>query len=170
MRLRLFALVAFCATLVGSVRAEEAGEVEDFDRFYLGVAAEMLLPQGGSRLHHVGGATLRGGAYLSESWAVEGAAAWLEDMAGLSASSLHHWQGWSAYGDLFGYSRFDPFLTVGVSGWLGKRGQVGPTAGLGAFYHLTDTWSLRFDATATLGLETEVEVDYTLAAGIQMSF
>jgi hypothetical protein len=49
-------------------------------------------------------------------------------------------------------------------------GQVGPSAGLGAFYYLTDDWALRFDAEATLGLDTRVESVYSISAGIQYFF
>ena len=109
--------------------------------------------------------------YLTEDWAVEGEAAWLEDSAGLAVDALGHFQGWDLYGDLFGYSRFDPFVTLGAKGWIGRDcGQVGPKAGLGAFYHLTDSWSLRADADATLGLETNCEMLYSLSVGVQYSF
>lgn len=148
-----------------------AAEAAEFDRGYFGLSGVMLLPQGGSRLHRAGGAALRGGYCLTENWAVEGEAAWLERLAGLSVGALGHLQGWSLYGDLFGYSRFDPFVTVGARGWLGDGcGQVGPKAGVGAFFHLTDEWSLRADAEATLGLEADCEALYTLALGIQRSF
>ena len=150
-----------------------AGESEEcgFDRWYVGASAEVTLPQGGSRMRHVGGAAIRGGCYMTEDWSVEGEVAWLEDAVGLGADALWHWQGWDGYGDLFGYSRFDPFFTVGARGWVGRDcGQVGPKAGIGAFYHLTDSWSLRFDADGTLGLETNCEMLYTLALGVQYSF
>ena len=137
---------------------------------YVGVSGAMVLPQGGSRMHRLGGAALRGGVYLTEDWALEGEVAWLENAAGLSVGALGHVQGWSLYGDLFGYSRFDPFVTFGAKGWIGDGcGQVGPKAGLGAFYHLTDSWSLRADADATLGLETNCEMLYSLSVGVQYS-
>ena len=165
---KLLIVAVFC--LVSSVlfaAEEEAG----FDRWYVGVAGQMMLPQGGSRLHHVGGAALRGGYYLTENWAVEGEVAWLENFAGMGAAALGHFQGGDLYGDLFGYSRFDPFMTFGVRGWAGHGGgQVGPKAGLGAFYHLTDEWALRADADATLGLETNCEMLYSLSVGVQYSF
>ena len=138
---------------------------------YFGFAGALTLPQGGSQLRHLGGVALRGGYYLNDDWAVEGEAAWLENAAGLSVQALGHFQGWSLYGDLFGYSRFDPFVTLGAKGWIGQDdGQVGPKAGLGAFYHLTDDWSIRVDADATLGLETDCEIIYSLSAGVQYSF
>ena len=138
---------------------------------YVGLSGSVTLPQGGSRMHRVGGAAIRGGTYLTEDWAVEGEVAWLENFAGLGVQALGHFQGWSLYGDLFGYSRFDPFVTLGAKGWIGHGcGQVGPKAGLGAFYHLTDNWSLRADADATLGLESDCEMLYSLSAGVQYSF
>lgn len=163
----LFVVVSLSLLSVFAQDIEEA----DFDCGYVGAVAMLTLPQGGSCLHHIGGAALRGGYYLTEDWAVEGEVAWLEDSAGLSLAALGHIQGWSLYGDLFGYSRFDPFITLGAKGWLGRAdGQVGPKAGLGAFYHLTDEWSLRADADATLGLETNCEMLYSLSIGVQYSF
>ena len=164
----IFVAGVFCLMSSVLVAAEE--EV-GFDRWYVGAAGQMMLPQGGSRMHRVGGAAVRGGYYLTEDWAVEGEVAWIENFAGLSVAALGHFQGWSPYGDLFGYSRFDPFVTFGAKGWAGNGcGQVGPKAGLGAFYHLTDAWSLRVDADATLGLETNCEMLYSLSVGVQYSF
>ena len=155
-------LSAFVLCLLSSALSAET---------YVGVAGQLMLPQGGSRMHHVGGAALRGGYYLAENLAIEGEAAWLEDAAGLSTAALGHFQGWDLYGDFFGYSRFDPFVTVGAKGWIGRgSGQVGPKVGLGAFYHLTDEWALRADADATLGLETNCEMLYSLSVGVQYSF
>ena len=167
--MKRFVLGVWCLA-VGAM-AFAAEEAVDFDRWTVGVAGQLMLPQGGSRLHHVGGACLRGGYYLTEDWAIEGEASWLENEAGLAVDVLGHLQGWSVYGDLFGYSRFDPFVTFGAKGWIGRDcGQVGPKVGLGAFYHLTDEWALRFDADATLGLETNCEMLYSLSVGIQRSF
>ena len=138
---------------------------------YVGLSGSVTLPQGGSRMRRVGGAAIRGGTYLTEDWAVEGEVAWLENFAGLGVQALGHFQGWGLYSDLFGYSRFDPFVTLGAKGWVGDGcGQVGPKAGLGAFYHLTDSWSLRADADATLGLETNCEMLYSISAGFQYAF
>lgn len=139
---------------------------------YVGLSGSILLPQGGSRLARVGGAAARLGYYFNDDVALEGEAAWLEDAAGLAARGLWHLQGWQLYSDFFGYSRFDPFLTIGAAGWIARRGdgQVGPEAGVGAYYHLTDNWSLRADVRTTLGLDTEVEMLYTLSAGVQYSF
>ena len=164
--------LAFALCLLSlSLSAAEAEETDGADDWYAGASASLVLPQGGAHVRRLGGAGFRVGRYLGEDWAIEGDAAWLEDAAGLSVDALWHLQGWSAYGDLFGYSRFDPFLTGGVKGWVGRScGQVGPRLGLGAFYHLTDSWSLRGDADATLGLDTACEMVYTLSLGVQYSF
>ena len=91
--------------------------------------------------------------------------------AALAAGLVVHWQAWSVYGDLFGFSQFDPFFVVGARGWVGSEaGNVGPAAGVGAFWHLDDNWSLRFDAGTTLCLDGGVEMRYTLAAGVQYGF
>lgn len=156
---------AMCAT------AEEAEEACGTSCGYVGASAGIVLPQGGSSMRRLGGGALRAGWYLGEFWALEGDASWLENAAGLGVDALWHLQGWSLYGDLFGFSRFDPFLTAGARGWIGGgSGQVGPAAGVGAFLHLTDEWSLRFDAVATLGLDSRVEVVHTLSFGVQRSF
>ena len=160
-------ILAFAVALSALADEEEVG----FDRWAVGLSGQVLLPQGGSRLHRVGGAALRADGYVTESWAAEFEAAWLEDVVGLSAVALGHLQGCALYADYFGYSRFDPFVTVGAKGWVGRDcGQVGPKAGIGAFYHLTDSWALRADADATLGLETNCEMLYTLSVGVQWSF
>lgn len=142
-----------------------------FAALYVGLSGSLTLPQGGSAMYRVGGASLRCGYYLTEDFAVEGETAWTEDCAGLAAQCLWHWQGWSGYGDLFGYSRFDPFFTLGAKGWTGRgSGQFGPKAGFGALYHLTDSWSVRADADATLGLDAQTEMVYTVGVGVQYEF
>ena len=161
MRRLLAMLVLSAASLATAAEAEFEDETCELERWYVGSAATVVLPQGGSRLRRVGGAALRGGYYLDEFWAVEGEASWLEDSAGLAADVLWHW---------WGYERLDPFFTVGARGWIGRSGQVGPKVGVGSFYHLSDSWSLRFDADATLGLDTRRSVDYTLSLGVQYSF
>lgn len=147
--------------------AEE--EASDVSGWYSGASAQVVLPQGGSRMHRLVGGTARVGCYLSDSLALEAEAAWLEDVAGLSARALWHLHGLEEFDLLFGYERFDPFLSVGARGWI-HDGQVGPSAGVGAFYYLTDFLALRFDADVTLGLDTGVETAYTLSAGLQYSF
>ncbi len=142
---------------------------ESFCDWYAGGAAQIVLPQGGSRMRRLGGGAARAGRYLSESLAVECEAAWLENSCGISARAVWHLHGWREFDMLFGYERFDPFLSAGARGWV-HDGQLGPSAGIGAFYYLTDDCALRFDADATMGLDTDVELAYTLSAGVQWFF
>ena len=161
----MLGLTVLCAMapVVASASEEETG----FDRFYAGASAQVLLPQGGERSRV--GAAGRIGWYATEAFALEGEAADLEHTVGFAARGLWHWRGWDEYDKLFGFSRFDPFFTFGVSGWL-PDGQVGPAAGLGALCYLTDDWALRFGGEATLGLSGEESMVYSLSAGLQYSF
>ena len=161
-----FAICAAIAPLLAlAASAEEPAE----SVWYAGGAAQLVLPQGGSRMRRLGGGAARAGRYLADSLALECEAAWLEDSAALAARAVWHLHGWEEFDMLFGYERFDPFLSAGAKGWI-HDGQVGPSAGLGAFYYLTDDWALRFDAEATLGLDTRVETVYSISAGIQWFF
>lgn len=161
-----FAICAAIAPLLAlAASAEEPAE----SGWYAGGAAQLVLPQGGSRMRRLGGGAARAGRYLTDSLALECEAAWLEDSAALAARAVWHLHGWEEFDMLFGYERLDPFLSAGARGWI-HDGQVGPSAGLGAFYYLTDDWALRFDAEATLGLDTRVETVYSISAGIQYFF
>ena len=159
------AVIAVCLAFSSFAEEEASGETG----WYMGAAAQVVLPQGGSRMHRLCGGAARVGYYFTGSLALEAEAAWLENVAGLSARALWHLHGWEEFNMLFGYERFDPFLTLGARGWI-HDGQVGPSAGVGAFYYLTDFWALRFDADLTLGLDTDVETAFTLSAGLQYSF
>lgn len=157
---KVLAVLVAAMTAVVSVAADFAEEEEyDFNQVYVGASATLLLPQGGSDMRRLGGATARVGYYVSEMLAVEADAAWMEDCAGLGIQGLWH---------CWGYERFDPFLTFGARGWI--SGNFGPVAGFGAFYHLTDNWSLRGDAQATLGLDGDCEMVYALGLGVQYTF
>ena len=129
------------------------------DNMYVGTSATIVLPQGGTGMRRLAGASAKAGFYLSETLAIEADAAWLEDCAGRGLQGLWHF---------WGYERFDPFATFGARGWI--EGDVGPVAGIGAFYHLTDNWSLRADAQAVLGLDGKSEIIYSLGLGVQYAF
>jgi hypothetical protein len=156
-------MLAACAVAPFFPLSAVADDVDDegceLGNCYVGASATMLLPQGGSDMRRLGGATARVGYYFTESFAFEADAAWLEDCAGIGAQALWHF---------WGYERFDPFLTFGARGWI--KGDFGPVAGVGAFYHLTDNWSLRGDAQATLGFDGDCEMLYSLSVGVQYAF
>ena len=157
----LISTLVFCAISIANISYgnDFENEIAEFDRLYAGASGTLVLPQGGSDRRRLGGATARIGYYLSESLSIEADAAWLEDSAGLGIQGLWH---------CWGYERLDPFLTFGARGWI--DGNIGPVAGIGSFYHLTDNWSLRFDAQATLGIDGECEMIYSLGAGVQYTF
>lgn len=159
----LLALILSPLALAAAVETDDAFEEEcELNRFYAGAAGTAFLPQGGGDSRHLAGATGRVGWYINEFWAIEGEAAWLENSAGLGVDILWHW---------WGYERLDPFFTFGAKGWIGATADdVGPKVGIGSFYHLTDALSIRFDADATLGLDGDEKMNYTISAGLQWSF
>ena len=159
MMMKRILTMALCCTTLLVGAAEEAVLVLAGIVLALGASAMLVLPQGGHAMRRLGGGTARFGLYLADTLAVEADAAWLETCAGLGVQGLWHF---------YGYERFDPFLTFGARGWI--EGDVGPTAGLGAFYHLTNEWSLRGDAQATLGLDGDCQMVYSLGLGVQYSF
>ena len=158
---------ALASLLAFEVRADGDGAFAG--EWYVAGNAQLVLPQGGSRMRRLGGGAVRAGRYLAQSLAVECEAAWLENSAGLAARAVWHLHGWDEFDMLFGYERFDPFVSAGARGWI-HDGQVGPSAGFGAYYYLTDEWALRFDADATLGLDTHVETAFAISAGVQYFF
>lgn len=143
-------------------QAEEAG-----DSFFAEAAPAVLLPQGGARAQ--AGVAVRAGGNVSEVVALEAEATAYEKTTALAARARLFWRACDEYDKLFGFSRFDPFFTLGAKGWI-RHGEVGPSAGVGAFWYLTDRWALRADADATLGLDGESEMRYTVAAGVDFSF
>ena len=153
------ALVAILAVWMAFGAA--AGEEYAYDRWLVGGTGGVLLPQGGGDLRRLGGGGARVGYYFAEMAAVEIEGVAFENTTGLAVRGLWHW---------WGYERLDPFFTYGVRGWIGDSGEVGPSAGLGAFWHLTEAWSLRADADFTLGLESDVEVGHVLSLSLLRSF
>lgn len=157
----LLAIAAALAALQGqSATDDEYGYVEyDFERWYAGGGASLVLPQGGGRMHRRVGAEVRLGYYADDFLAVEASVAWMERDAGFGLRGLWHW---------WGYEKFDPFFTFGAKGWI--EGDAGPSVGWGCFWHLDDNWSLRLDADATLGFDGDAEMVYSIGAGIQFAF
>lgn len=165
----VFVSMLFCFSLgaqtIGDAESFPLQE-EDLSSFYLGASGAIVLPQGGSRMTHLGGAAFHAGYYFNGWFALEGEASWMENRAGLAARGIVHWKGCDEWDMLFGFSRWDPFFSIGACGWL-PDGQVGPAAGIGLLYYLDDNWALRFSGEATLGLDGRTEMIYALALGVQ---
>lgn len=154
-------LAFLLAGLTSVAGAGDAGLELSGEDFYVGCSAAMVLPEGGGDMRRMGGCTVRGGFYFAEFWALDCELSLYERTAAMSASALWHW---------WGYERFDPFFRFGAKGWCGRRDEAGPMGGVGAFSHLTDNLSLRFDADAVLSPECAEEMVYSLSTGVQWSF
>lgn len=148
-----FTLIASAFTLFA---ASEDDEVIELERYFVSPSARIVLPESG-HTYAGGGATM--GYYLNEFWAIEGTAALLENKGYFAADILWHW---------YGYERLDPFFTFGASTLSSKA--VGPKVGAGTYYHLDDNWSLRLDSDAMMNVDGEMEMNYSLALGIQYAF
>lgn len=160
-------LPVFAAAFMSVVSTSFAEGLSPFDSAYVGASGTIALRQGGGRL---GGGDVKFGAYLSDNIALDFDAGWHENSAFLAARGLVHLSAFELYDRFFGYSRFDPFFTFGGGGWIGGFGQVGPSVGIGAFWHLDDNWSIRAEASTILGLDGECEMIYLMSVGLQYSF
>jgi len=183
---KLCLLSALVAVMAFPAFAEEVDDAASYG--YVGASGGVLLPGNGNSLRRAALVAVRGGWYLDDYFAIEvealcaphassgegGTAVW-----GGSAQALWHLSGWEAFDKLFGCERFAPFLTCGVQALCATRHAfaddshrtgIGPSAGIGAFYHLTDNVSLRFDARAALAVDSPCGMTYSLLAGLQYSF
>ena len=123
------------------------------------LAAICYLGLSGGVVDHSAGGSVRAGVYADEFFAVEVEAGRYEQHTTGAVGALWRWQGAEIYNRFFGYSKFDPFFTVGV-----------PKAGVGAFYYLDDNWAIRADIDARLDLETWREVWCSASIGLQYDF
>lgn len=174
---RIFCIIAMAVAM--SVSAEP----------YIGAAGGMLLPSGhGNGLKRAAQVTVCGGWYVSDFVAVEGAVACApnvvsrrgnETLSAIQVNGLFHLAGIDKINELFGYERFDPFVTLGAAAAWGTRHEfgggarrtcIGPELGIGAFYHFTESLSLRFDARALVGIDDPGAVLYSLGVGLQYNF
>lgn len=169
------------------VAAEE--EADGSASAYLGASGGIFLPGNGSSLKRAAMASVRGGWCLSDNLALELEGGSMPNAASthggnatvtaFAARGLFHLTGIEEFDKLFGCERFDPFVTFGAAALFASRHvfaddshrtAIGPTAGVGTFYHLTDSWSLRFDATAAMAVDTPCGMSYGLSLALQWSF
>ncbi|MCQ2368431.1 MAG: rRNA maturation RNase YbeY [Kiritimatiellae bacterium] len=157
-KLAIFSLsfITYTLSLSSLFAASEDDEIIDLERYCVSCSAKAFVPETGRNLV---GASFRSGYYLNEFWAIEGEVGILEDDAMLGADVLWHW---------YGYERLDPFFTFGALGII--DGSYGPKMGAGAFYHLTDSFSLRADADLIVDLDDDGNRAYVFSLGAQYSF
>lgn len=183
-------LAMMCLCSAAGFGADEFSEVDaELPGWYLGGAVGALMPGGGASLDGAAAVSLRAGRYLTEYLALElegwsapsancghgGDAA----IAGVVLEGLFHFAGFESFDKLFGCERLDPFATLGAGAVFADRhvfaddshrAAFGPTFGLGAFYHLTDSLSIRGDGRAMLACDTPAGVIFSAAVGLQYSF
>jgi opacity protein-like surface antigen len=166
-----------------------AEETDGYAPAYLGASGGIFLPGNGNSLKRAAMASARGGWYVSDNLAIELEGGSVPNavsshggnatVTSLAARGLFHLTGIDEFDKLFGCERFDPFVTFGASALFASRHvfaddshrtAIGPTVGAGVFYHLSDSWSLRFDATAAMALDTPCGMAYGLSAGLQWTF
>lgn len=156
--------------------------------WYVGASGGMLFPGNGSSLRRAGEVSARVGGYASDYFAceIEGVCApnvtscvGHDALSGVAVLGLYHLSGFEAFDKLFGCERIDPFVTFGGVSRFGSRhvfaegshrAATGPAAGVGAFYHLTESLDLRFDAQAMLGCDSPCGMLYSVAIGLQWNF
>ncbi len=142
----------------------------EFDNtYYTTISAGAILPRDSSHMRHKVGSTISFGVYLTERFALELETGIYEDKPSLAVRSLCHFGAWEEFDLLFGCERFDPFFTFGAAGWF-NGGQYGPSAGVGAYYYLSDFWAIRFEGSSLLALNEDTSVVYSLSIGIQRTF
>ena len=182
-------LVLLSALVAATAFPASAEEVDDDISYgYVGAAGGLLLPGNGNSLKRAALVTARGGWYVDEYLAFEAEALCAPNVSsgdgntavwGGSVQALWHLSGWEAFDKLFGCERFAPFLTCGAQALCAPRHVfaddshrtgIGPTVGVGAFYHLTNNLSLRMEARAALAVDSPCGMTYALLAGLQYSF
>ncbi len=188
MRKALLSLLALASAFALQCAASEE-EAYAYDPWYVGASGGVLLPGNGNSMKRAASVSLHAGRYLTETFAVEAAVASAPHVcAGRSGSAtltsasagiLLNFTYFTFYDRLFGSERLDPFLTFGAQGAFASRHVfahdshrtgIGPYAGLGAFYHLTDSWSLRAEARAALCCDSPCGMLYSASLGLQHSF
>lgn len=167
----------------------EAMEAETPSGWYVGTSGGMLLPGNGNSLRRAAEIAVRGGHYFSDYFALELEGVCVPSavsgrggnatVSGALVEGVCHMSGWEAFDRLFGCERFDPFVSMGAAARFAsrdvfahdaRRTAIGPMFGLGAFYHLTDSWSLRGDLRAQLCCDSPCGMLYSVSLGVQYSW
>ncbi len=187
-RKTFISLIAFAAALAMQCAASEE-EAYVYDPWYVGASGGMLLPGNGNSLKRAASVSLHAGRYLTETFAIEAAVAsaphvcagraGAATLTSVDVGALLHFTYFTFYDRLFGSERLDPFFAFGVNGTFASRHVfahdthrtgIGPYAGIGTFYHLTDSWSIRAEARAALCCDSPCGMLYAASLGLQYSF
>lgn len=185
----LSVLVAAGLGVIACAAEEEVDEALDYSAWYVGASGGLLLPGNGTALTRAAEVSVRAGwMFDDEMQALELEAvsapnvstrAGHEALSGVAFRHLFHLSGIEAFDKLFGCERFDPFVTYGAAVRFGARHvfadrshrtAMGPVAGVGALYHLTNNLSVRFDAQAMLGIDSPCGMLYSVGLGLQWTF
>lgn len=111
------------------------------------------------------------GAYVTELTAIETQVGLAERNIHAGVDYLIHWSALEVYDRFFGYSPIDPFFVIGADVWTRTGSSIaGPTAGIGAYYHLSEDWSLRTDAKGSLDVNGGCEMNYVVTVGLNYAF
>ena len=189
MKTTVLVLVAACLAGTACAAAERVDDALDFSAWYTGVSGGWLLPGCGNTLSRAGEVSFRVGRSFGDevcAWELDAACAPTvgthdghEALTGLASRGLYHLNGFEEFDRLFGCERFDPFVSAGGALRFGARHAfadrshrtaLGPTVGLGAFYHLTDNLSLRFDMQAMLAVDSPCGLLCSAGLGLQWTF
>ena len=178
------ASAAAAAALCARAQGFDDPFAESIDPWYAGAEALAVLPGGGNRLEPSFAPSAFAGIQLDDAWAVEasclcapnatsssrqgGSALW-----GAGARAL-----WYFGGDLIGYERFAPCLTLGVDAFGSRGGDfpgghrvaAGPSAGLLFYWHATERVSLRAGARMSFIVDSQVQTVAAAGAGIVYSW
>lgn len=176
------------AALAACGAAAETAELADGAGWYAGAGGAVMLPGHGQTLRRAAAVTVQAGRYMTDAWALEVAGACVPHAVSsrggttvetLAVRGLFHLSGWETFDKLFGCERFDPFVTCGAAASFSSRAAfadgrrrtaMGPTAGFGFFWHLTESWSVRADATACLAVDDGCGLVYAAGIGLQRLF
>jgi len=182
---KTYLVLAILAAGLFAIAEEETG----VDPWYASASGGVFLPGNGNSLRRAASVAVRGGRYVTDNLALEleGGCVPNASMSSggnatvttFAARGLFHLSGIDEFDKLFGCERFDPFVSLGAAAFFAShhafadgshRTGIGPSAGLGAFYHITDNWSLRFDASTAMTVDTPCGMAYGVGLGLQRSF
>ncbi len=167
-------------------------EVNDSSRWYVSPGVGMMFFEGNQVVEEGLNMVLRFGYDFDEHWGLELGGSWAPNITrdgnkySDSGPYSKRIDGQNIYGVFIDglyhfdrFERFDPYLSAGF-GYYRAQDKVfcegdeyyvyGPRVGAGAFYHLTDSLSLRADARTFMAIDDTCEFMYTADLGLAYRF